>query len=121
MRVDVFNGWVELRDPKLVPERLRRPVVQASVSAVALADTDIENPENADKVSDVIAFYSEFNDLIAIALIDSWSFPETVSIDSLQDLPGATYDDIRKAVAPFITELLPDFSVDPDPKVITAQ
>lgn len=121
MRVDVFNGWVELRDPKLVPERLRRPIVQSSVSAVALADIDIEAPENAEKVADVIGFYSEFNDLLAVALVESWSFPDAISIETLQELPGATYDDIRKAVAPFVSALLPDFGVDPDPKVITEQ
>jgi hypothetical protein len=119
MRVDVFNGWVDLRDPELVPERLRRPVVQASISAVGLADIDIEAPENAEKVASVIGFFSEFNDLVAVAMLEAWSFDSVISVASLQDLPGRTYDNIRVAVAPFISKLLPDFGVDPDPKAIT--
>ena len=112
MRKDVFNGWIELRDPESVPERLRRPVFEKSVEGTKLASTD-------EISSDAVKFFSDFNDLLAIALIGEWSFGDVISIDTLQDLPSKTYDDIRVAVSPLVTKLIPDFGVDVDPKAIT--
>jgi hypothetical protein len=41
-------------------------------------------------------------------------------VDTLQDLPAKTYDDIREAVAPFISKLIPNFGDDvSDPKATT--
>jgi hypothetical protein len=115
MRVDVFNGWIELRDPDLVPERLRRPVFERSADGAKTFD------ENGDQVSsEVLAFFSEFNDLLAVAMVASWSFGDVVSVDTLQDLPAKTYDHIREAVAPFISKLIPNFGDDvSDPKATT--
>jgi hypothetical protein len=112
MRIEVFNGWVQLRDPDLVPERLRRPVFEKSVQGANMFDGENINPE-------ALAFFSEFNDVLAVAMISEWSFGDTITLDSLQDLPAKTYDDIRLAVAPFVTKLIPDFGVDVDPKAIT--
>lgn len=115
-RTDVSGGWVVLRDPKQVPERLRRPLI--SMTAKSLNTIEAAKAEN--KIdADTIDFYSEFNDLLAVALIDSWSFADTVSVDNLLDLPAASYDAIRNLVSPLVTSLMPDFSVSPDPKAIT--
>lgn len=114
MRTEVYSGWIELREPNLVPERLRRPVFEKSVSGQSLIEEGKDLDEQAMK------FFSEFNDLLAIALISAWSFDGAVSLEGLMDLPSKTYDDIRKVVTPFVAELIPDFGVDPDdPKVIT--
>jgi hypothetical protein len=112
MRVEIFSGWIQLRDPELVPERLRRPVFEKSVQGSALF-----NDEDMD--SDTIKFFSEFNDLLAIAMISEWSFDLPVTLDGLLDLPIKAYDDVRNAVAPFIDKLIPDFGVDVNPKAIT--
>jgi hypothetical protein len=112
MRVEVFSGWLELREPKLVPERLRRPVFEKSVAGQNFVDENQEVDEEAMK------FFSDFNDLLAIAMIKEWSFESAVSLEGLLDLPSRTYDDIRKAVTPFVSDLIPDFGVDPDPKAI---
>jgi len=114
MRVEVFSGWVQLRDPELVPERLRRPVFEKSADAAAFTD------DSADVNTEMLTFFSEFNDLLAVAMISEWSFDLPVSVDGLLDLPSKSYDDIRQAVAPFIHQLIPNFGVDPDPKVTTA-
>lgn len=115
MRVEVFNGHINLRDPELVPERYRRPVFEMSAKGAELtADAEIITAET-------IAFFSNFNDVVAIAMIESWSFGDTVTLDALIDLPARTYDDIRNAVAPYLTKLMPDFGVNPDPKAITEQ
>jgi len=114
MRTEVYSGWIELREPNLVPERLRRPVFEKSVSGQSLIEEGKDLDEQAMK------FFSEFNDLLAIALISAWSFEGAVSLEGLMDLPSKTYDDIRKVVTPFVAELIPDFGADPeDPKVIT--
>jgi hypothetical protein len=110
MRIDVYNGWIELRDPAQVPERLRRPVVACSSAAAALEDID-ENNISTETITKTLEFYSEFNDLLAVAMVESWSWSMPVSTESLLELPSRAYDDIRKAVAPYVRQLLPDFSV----------
>ena len=122
MRVEVFNGWIELRDPELVPERLRRPVVEQSIRATKFADLDMESDDlDPSEAGDAIAFFSELNDTLAIALISAWSFDEPLTLDGLLNLGGKTYDDIRREVSPFVSKLLPDFGATDDPKVITEQ
>ena len=115
MRKDVYSGWIELRDPKAVPERLRRPVFQKSMESANFAkETDMENVG-----ADAIELLSDFNDLLSVAMVEKWSFSEVVSIEEMLNLPSRAYDDIRQAVAPFVNDLIPDFGVDPDPKAIT--
>jgi hypothetical protein len=113
MRTEVYSGWIELREPKLVPERLRRPIFEKSVSGQSFVQEGNDLDENQMK------FFSDFNDLLAIAMISSWSFEGAISIEGLMDLPSKTYDDIRKVVTPFISELMPDFGDEPEnPKAI---
>jgi len=120
VRVEVFNGWVELRDPELVPERLRRPVIEQSVKAGEFADEDLDSDTlDSALAARTMDFYSTFNDLLALALVSEWSFASPVTLEALVDLPARTYDDIRKAIAPFIKDMMPDFSVDIDPKAPT--
>jgi len=122
MRIEVFNGWVELRDPELVPERLRRPVVEQSIRATQFADLDMDSDDlDPQAAGDAIAFFSELNDILSVALISEWSFNEPISIDGLLNLSSKTYDDIRREVSPFVSKLLPDFGVTDDPKAITEQ
>jgi hypothetical protein len=114
MRVEVYSGWIQLREPELVPERLRRPVFEKSVSGVSFVDN-----EDATINEDTMKFFSEFNDLVAIAMISEWSFEAPLTIDGMLDLPSKSYDEIRTAVSPFVTKLIPSFGVDPDPKATT--
>jgi len=115
MRTEVYSGWVELREPNLVPERLRRPIFEKSISGQSLVEDGAELDESQMK------FFSEFNDLLAIAMISAWSFDGAVSIEGLMDLPSKTYDDIRKVVTPFITDLMPDFGDNPDDPKVTIE
>lgn len=109
MRVEVFSGWVQLRDPELVPERLRRPVFEKSAQGIGVANDE-------EVTTETITFFSEFNDLLAIALISEWSFDLPITLDGLLDLPSRTYDDVRNAVSPFVSALTPNFGADLDPK-----
>lgn len=113
---EITGGWVVLRNPELVPERLRRPLFGSTVQGQKFADAEEVTAEALD-------FLSDFNDNLAIAMIESWSFGDAITKDALLDLAGRTYDDIRKLVAPFVSKLVPDFSLEgaDDPKATTEQ
>lgn len=116
MRVELPDGqWCQLRDPKKVPERLRRPCEQV----VFLMSTEMRiwmaQNEDLEVGDDLVAFVSkmpqfsredvdllsQMTDLAAVALIAEWSFDGVpVSLDALMDLPGDTYDAIKEAVQP---------------------
>lgn len=107
MRVDVpSGGWVEFRDPKVVTERLRRPVKQAAAGF----------REGMPDEQAIVAF-DETLDLACVALIESWSFG-AVTVDGLLDLQGPDVDAIHKHVEPLLPALMPNFGdlSDMDPK-----
>jgi hypothetical protein len=110
----VGSGWVMLRDPKMVPERLRRPIMAqaASIQQVARELTASIDTDSAASKESVLSLY-DFNDLVAVALISAWSWDAPVTVESLQDLPGSEYDEIQKLVSPLIGELMPNFEPDP--------
>lgn len=137
------GATVTLRAPKDVPEYLRRPVTKAFMQMQRLNDTEAEAAEaaaaaDADAASDAPAlskaerralrdeqvaaleealdFSSNLNDLVAVALIEAWSLPREVSVESIQQLAGQDYDALRNEVAPMLLELIPDFGPDPEPE-----
>lgn len=107
---DLSDGWVVIRDPKQVPERLRRPLVNRSPRAVKLAEQGLDSLEIAD-----IEFFSEFNDLLVLALVAEWSYAPVVTLDGLLDLPANSYDELRQIVAPLAAAIMPDFSPTDNP------
>jgi len=113
-RKNLTGGWVELRSPTEVPERLRRPVVHASIDAQRFADL-----EEGDFTGEDMNQLQVLNDLVAIALVSKWSFEADISLDGLLDLPSGSYDELLAIVAPQVGELMPNFGVNPDPKVLT--
>lgn len=104
-KVDVPGGWISLRDAKRVKERDRRPIM-AKAASLRASMTDEAN-------LDLIGAY-ELNDLVAIALIESWSFGETVSVEALTDLESTSYDAIQRVTAPLLSQLMPSFEPTPD-------
>jgi len=125
-RVDLpSGGWADLRPAKAVSERQRRPVRQGFYKLA-----DIPGVREAFKSGDteslpmqVMNEFDTLNDMLAVAVIAGWSFGAPVTLDAVQDLDGPDYDALQKAVAPLMTELLPDFSASKesaaDPKVTT--
>ena len=127
-RTNVPGGWIDFRDPNEVKERHRRAVFKMGAKAARFTkylnadgemDTTNLTPEEADEVTN---FLTDYNDALAIALINEWSFDAPISTDGLLDLPGEIYDLIIKHCSPLGAAIMPSFSVDgaDDPKAPTA-
>jgi hypothetical protein len=127
MKISLPDGnWASLRDPKKVSERRRRPIMRAFASVnqedlKTLHRTDLTDEDQARSVMnpEFVDLMQQVNDLLIIALVDEWSFDAPIEADSVLDLDGETYDALQRAVAPFLTEVMPDFDVSPDPKAPT--
>ena len=115
MKVNVTGGWVELRAVDEVPERLRRPIVDVTFAGVTLKDgidkmeADPQAEVDPEFVATLLSFSRQFGDLAAVAFVKEWSFPEPVTLESIQNLPGKVFDEIQAAVGPLANELLPSF------------
>ena len=105
-KVDVPGGWITLRDPKKVKERDRRPILAKA--------SQLRSSMDSESV-DLVGAY-ELNDLVAVALIEAWSWDVPVSIESLTDLETASYDAIQRATAPMLSAMMPSFEPTPDPE-----
>lgn len=127
-RLTVPGGWIEFREPEEVAEKYRRNVMKLSqrgarYSKYALPDGSFDTEAMTEEESgDLIGFMSDFNDAVAVALINAWSFDFPVTAENLLELPGAVYDLIVKHCSPLASRLLPTFSADDadDPKATTA-
>ena len=113
-QIAVFEGWIQLRDPKRVTERQRRPLI-SKIAELAQAGGMTEDDFDVKSLEAI----NEYGDLLAVALIESWSFSAEVTTDNLIDLPFQTVQDIQAVVTPMLEQLLPNFDVDNDPKAIT--
>lgn len=113
-----------LRPVEAVPERLRRPVASklvevarafAPVSDGTTSAIDGEKPQPAFELTpEDLLRTEELNDLLAVALVVSWSVEAPITVASLLDLPAADYSAVRTAVAPMALKMMPDFSPTPE-------
>ncbi len=118
------DNWAELRDPRDISERLRRPIVRAITRVsregwLAIQAPPEQGPDGNPlpprlPAEDLEAF-GEANDAGIVALVKAWSYPAPVSIDAVLDLPAADYDRLRAAVAPLIGEMFTSFEPSQDP------
>lgn len=119
------DQWADLRSPKQVPERYRRPILPLVTGLIRSAGfaqagdsdrrpTTDEMRELAKAVGpDDLKALNDLNDATIIAMVEKWSFSQPVAADSLLDLPGDAYDSLREITAPFLLELIPDFGPTP--------
>ena len=111
------EGSFTLRDVKRIPEGLRRPVVDCLVGFqvdVAKLGPEADGPDADSFVpSAILTAADTLNDLLAVAMVESWTLDLPVSVESLLLLESGQYASIREATAPFINDLLPDFSPTP--------
>lgn len=119
-RVSLPGGWVDFREPEDVPEKLRRRVVTKAAGAKGFSDRiGAMNAETVSMTEDDMGFMLSFNDAVAVCLIMGWSWEYPVSEDGLQELPASAYDAIVRHSQTMVSRLMPNFSVDPDPKALT--
>jgi hypothetical protein len=125
-RHDVPGGWAEVRAADEVPERLRRKVISAMGAMVADPDT-VAAVQSADTPEDAAAQVGiglldemgAMQDAMICAVVASWSFGDTVSVDALLDLPAKTYDALAEIATPLLDAMMPNFDPTPDPKAPT--
>lgn len=108
------NAWAELRNPRTVPERLRRPVTQM-MFAIA-NNQEIQNAENDVVNSELVGIYSELNDLVIVARVAAWSFDLPISVDGVLDLPGNAYEVLQEKTVENVLDMIPNFGQSTDPE-----
>jgi hypothetical protein len=113
------DGWADLADPRKVPERRRRKVTAAMAGLFAYRAQHPETvgtPANGDAPA-VPAITTEaelelidaVNEAVTLAVVERWSFGDTVTADALLDLPGDTFDVLRDACTKLFPGLLPSY------------
>jgi hypothetical protein len=111
-RVELADGnWAELRDPKRVTERARRRYISRMSEfnkSRAGADVGQYGADQQDLFDDAI-------DLLIVALVESWSLEQPVTVDALSDLRTDVFDPLKKACLALAGDVLPDYSPSPDP------
>jgi hypothetical protein len=138
LRVELPKGQhAMLRDPEDVPNRLRRPHMDArervSVSLVSSGATEADavaaqagEPGAAMKLglamvsSGASGLKRAADDLLIVALVESWSYEAAIGVEALQDLPGRSYDVLLAACEPLAAAMSPDFGPSPDPESPTS-
>lgn len=123
-RIDLPDGaWAELHSPKKVSERKRRRFITAmadfnkSVNLLPRDDKGEVDPRTFGAEQQELLDMAL--DLLTLALVSTWSFDVSVSVDSLCDLDADAFDALRKACMALQGEVLPDYGPDPDPKADT--
>lgn len=108
--------WADFRDGEEVTEKHRRKILTKNAD-LARAVKAIENGDDPERILSAAELQgvNEAQDALIIALLKGWSYELPLSEESLLELPGKAYDQLKKESAPEIGKILPDFSVDTDP------
>lgn len=118
------GAWAVLRDPEMVTERQRRPLVQlqrkvlgSDVGGVLVGaqGTDLSPAETLQLLRPVMAsddfnMIEQIDDLLMVVLIDSWSYEQPVTVDATLDLPRPARSALLAACKPLLGKLLGDTS-----------
>lgn len=111
-----------LRQPKTVPERLRRPLANARTRLSATLPDPPPGMSEADRtqfLGRAISAHPEdmdrVNDLLILALVSAWSFEMPVAEASLGELSGQTYDALKAECEKYRDDLFPSFEPTAEP------
>ena len=119
--IELSNGQsAVLIDAELVSQSRRRPVEKAlmnlSKSGKALsALTDTTDLSDANIDLSVLDQYTELNDLMVLARLESWTLDLPITLDSLLDIPDPDYKALQAAVAGDALKMMPSFGASNDP------
>jgi hypothetical protein len=135
-RLDLPDGeWAELCSPRKVSDRRRRAYLAAVADAQAATANlpHIPGPPDektglpGDPVPDPqfltgehIELQTHAFDLLVMCFVKAWSLEPAVSLEAVEDLDTGTKDTLVARCLEFMTELMPDYSPDPDPKAPTS-
>jgi len=128
------GATVDLRPVEDITERQRRPIKRVQTQLVRHQEffaaiekaQSIESGESNKKLTkadqdalaaglgDAFDPLEELNDRLIVAAVRGWSYDFPVEYDSVQDLPGRDLDKLREVVAPYLPQLMPDFSPSKD-------
>lgn len=110
MKITLPNdAWAEIRNPKEVPERLRRPVSQALLVMGKNQSTLTDDaPESMSP--EALSSFESLNDLLILARVKAWSYDLPITMESVLDLPSYSYNILRQETASGMMEMMPDFS-----------
>ena len=119
----------ELRDPTKLTEKQRRPAKRLLIHLGELRNDQVpvatETPQpvvdgvgapeepKAPEVRVTVDMFDttdEATRLLAVALVDAWTFPQEVSIDGLDSIPGDAYDVLHAEATAALAHVFPDFA-----------
>lgn len=117
-----------LRAVSEVTERHRRPLVkirsklaqnQPFAEAITKAEankklTKAEEASIAECLGDVLELIEEMGDRIIVAAVESWGYPFDVTYENLLDVSAQDLDRLREVAAPYLPQLMPDFTPNKD-------
>lgn len=123
-----------LRAVEDVTERQRRPLVKLRgelsahpefIAAMekAQADKKLTKAEETavyESLGDVTDIIERMGDMLVVAAVESWDYGFPVNADSLLDVSAKDLDKLREISAPYMTQLMPDFSPSRDDASPTA-
>lgn len=114
------GAWVKLRDPEDTTEAQRKPVtrLQMRMAWNPKLMATIKGEGSSSDLSDTeIDWLFDYNDAIVVALVESWSFEQPVTVDGLRAIPGKKdYSELQRRASKHASALMPSFEVDPDPE-----
>lgn len=118
------GATADLRPVADITERHRRPLKRLQTELMKLHEfaeaiekangskklTKAEQDKVAEGLGAAFEPLEELNDRLVVAAVRGWSYSFDVSYENVLDVPSRDLDALREAVAPYLAELMPDFS-----------
>lgn len=134
-RLELPDGeWAEMASPRKVSDR-RRQAYLVAVADASAATADLPKivgpadangfpgpdvPDPAYLRGEHIRLQTHAFDLMVLCFVKAWSFETAVTLEAVEDLDTGSKDALVAACLPLMEEMMPDYSVDVDPKARTS-
>lgn len=127
------GAWARLRDPKKVPERLRRPLLELQRKSLVALGPEFAAAQDKGKELSAADNYlvlkglvdsgrsaigEEIEDQLIATLVYDWSFDFKADVEGVLELPGDARAELAKACKPLVGPLMGETTdadvLDPD-------